>query len=98
MNFSRTWKPAAAILLIGAAVAAVAQAPPAQPAASRAGLDPADLDRTAAACRNFYEFADGGWIKRNPIPPEYPSWGTFNELAERNRELLHQILERAAKN
>src|SRR4051812_24248493 len=63
-----------------------------------AGIDPADMDPTAAACKNFYQYADGGWIRKNPIPPEYPSWGTFNELAERNRELLHQILERSAKN
>jgi putative endopeptidase len=99
MNLSRLWKPAAATVLIGAAVAAFAQSPAAGTSTpARAGLDPADLDRSASACRNFYQFADGGWIKRNPIPPEYPSWGTFNELAERNRELLHQILERAAKN
>ena len=85
MHRSRLWKPA-----LFSIVAALGAAGP--------GIDPADLDRTAAACKNFYQFADGGWIKKNPIPPEYPSWGTFNELAERNRELLHQILERAAKN
>ena len=62
-----------------------------------AGLDPSDLDRAAAACQDFYRYADGGWLKKNPIPPEYPSWGTFNELAERNREVLHRILERTAK-
>ena len=83
MRISGLWKP---ILFSVTAVGA------------GAGIDPADMDRTAAACRNFYQYADGGWIKKNPIPPEYPSWGTFNELAERNRELLHQSLERAAKN
>ena len=47
---------------------------------------------------SFYEHADGGWTKKNPIPPEYPSWGSFSELEERNRESLHGILEKAAKN
>ena len=36
------------------------------------------------------------WLKANPIPAEYPSWGRFNELQERNREVLHGILEKAA--
>ena len=78
--------------------------PPATPAAAPAaasswrGLDPADMDPTAQACRDFYQYADGGWMKKNPIPPEYPVWGSFSELEERNRESLHQILERASKN
>ena len=54
------------------------------------------LDKNAKACVNFFQFADGGWTAKNPIPPEYPSWGTFNELEERNRRILHQILEKAA--
>ena len=41
--------------------------------------------------------AANGW-PRIPCLPAYPSWGRFNELAERNRELLHQILESAAAN
>ncbi len=35
-------------------------------------------------------------MKNNPIPPDQSRWGRFNELAERNREILHQILEKAA--
>ena len=50
------------------------------------------------ACEDFYHYASGEWLKTNPIPAAYPSWGRFNELAERNRELLHQILEAAAAN
>ncbi len=34
--------------------------------------------------------------QENPIPADYPSWGTFSELAERNREALHKILEKLA--
>jgi putative endopeptidase len=55
------------------------------------------MDRNVKACVNFYEFCDGGWIAKNPVPPEYPSWGTFNELQVHNREVLHQILEQAAQ-
>ncbi len=54
------------------------------------------MDRNVKPCVNFYQFADGNWIKKNPVPPQYPSWGTFNELQVHNQEILHQILERAA--
>jgi putative endopeptidase len=62
------------------------------------GFDLANLDRTANACTDFNQFANGGWMARNPIPAAYPSWGSFNELAEKNRDVLHQILEDSAKN
>jgi putative endopeptidase len=38
----------------------------------------------------------GGWMKANPIPPEYPSWGSFAQLADKNQQHLKQILEEAA--
>ena len=59
-------------------------------------LNVADIDKTCPPCQDFYKYADGGWLAKNPVPPAYPSWGRFNELQERNREVLHKILERAA--
>jgi putative endopeptidase len=53
------------------------------------------LDRTVDPCVDFYAFACGGWRRANPIPADQTRWGRFNELAERNREELHRILERA---
>ncbi len=61
------------------------------------GIDPADMDPSASPCRNFYQYADGGWLKKNPIPSDYPSWGAFNEIDERNREALRQILDKLAR-
>jgi putative endopeptidase len=61
-----------------------------------AGIDTADMDRSASACRSFYRYANGGWLKANPIPPEYPYWGTFQILREHNQEVLRKILEEAA--
>ncbi len=60
------------------------------------GINPADMDTSAKACVNFFQYADGGWVKAHPIPPEYPRWGTFNVLAEENRDKLHGILEALA--
>ena len=62
------------------------------------GFNVADLDRSCKPCDDFYQFAVGGWLKANPIPPEYPEWGSFITLAEKNLEALHGILEAAATN
>jgi putative endopeptidase len=62
------------------------------------GYDRANLDPNTAACTDFYQYANGGWMAANPIPAAYPNWGVANVLDEKNREMLHQILEAAAKN
>ncbi len=60
------------------------------------GLNPDDFDRSCKPCDDFYRFVNGGWIAHNPIPAAYPSWGRMNLLAEHNRAVLHDILEKAA--
>jgi putative endopeptidase len=62
------------------------------------GFDPANLDRTCKPCDDFFQFAVGGWLKANPIPPEYPVWGSFVALQEKNQQALRGILEAAAAN
>jgi len=72
-------------------IALAAQAPPAASSIVK------NLDPSVSPCVDFYQYACGGWMKSNPIPADQSRWGTFEELAERNREILHQILEDAAK-
>jgi putative endopeptidase len=62
------------------------------------GVDLAALDKTCKPCEDFYHFANGTWLKKNPIPASYPRWGRDDELTERNREHLRDILETAAAN
>ena len=59
-------------------------------------LDPANLDRSVSACTDFYQFANGGWIKTHPVPPAYSVWGSFTELQENNQGNLLTILRNAA--
>src|SRR3981189_597148 len=62
------------------------------------GFDVANLDRTCKPCDDFHQFAVGGWLKNNPIPAQYPVWGSFITLADKNQEALRGILESAAAN
>src|SRR5258707_3411909 len=57
-----------------------------------------NMDTKASACTDFYQYANGGWLAANPIPPAYPAWGLANILNEKNRDVLHEILDAAAKN
>ncbi len=61
------------------------------------GVDLTLLDKTCKPCEDLYHFASGEWLAKNPIRL-VSQVGRFDELAERNRELLHQILETAAAN
>jgi putative endopeptidase len=61
------------------------------------GFSEANLDRSCKPCDDFNQFAMGGWMKNNPIPAEYPNWGSFTMLADRNQASMRVILEDAAK-
>ncbi|HEY8133043.1 MAG TPA: M13 family metallopeptidase [Thermoanaerobaculia bacterium] len=60
------------------------------------GFDTTGMDRSVNACDDFYRFAVGMWRDTHPLPAQYSRYGRFEELAERNRNVLHAILEEGA--
>lgn len=62
----------------------------------RAEIDLRNFDRSVDPANDFYRYANGTWLKNNPVPPEFPSWGGFTVLREENQQRLRVICERAA--
>src|SRR5688572_17933329 len=77
------------VILIVSSVAGQAQSKP---------IDPANIDSTCHPCQDFFQYANGGWLKRSEIPGDLPRWGSFNELQEQNFAALEDVLTDAARN
>lgn len=53
------------------------------------------MDLSVKPAADFYKYADGSWVKNNPVPADKSRWGGFAELQERNWFLIHEILDEA---
>lgn len=83
----------AAVLALAGSVPG-GMAAPVVPGAPRFSVE--HMDRTVAPGEDFYRFAAGHWLRRNPVPPDKTRWSGFEELRERNWHLLRALLDSAA--
>jgi putative endopeptidase len=79
--------PAFAALLVAVTAAAFT---------NERGIDARNFDVSAGACRDFFDYANGGWLRTNPIPASYSIWSLDSEITERNLAILKRLLEDAA--
>jgi putative endopeptidase len=76
-----------------AALAAIANVTASSAAEPVHGANPAYFDTTCAPCHDFFQYANGGWLKTAEIPPSYTGIGSGRELVDKNTEVLHRVLE-----
>jgi endothelin-converting enzyme/putative endopeptidase len=93
-SMSARYRGLLAIALISLLSFANAQQPAREK--SEPALDVTSLDRSVDPCRDFFAYSCGGWIKRNPIPPDQSSWDTYSKMQDENLSRLRGILEAAS--
>lgn len=59
-------------------------------------LDKKNMDTSIDPGDNFYLFANGGWLEKNPLPDEYSRYGSFDILAEENQKIVRSLVEEAS--
>jgi len=89
-NWPATALATAAIALLGfTGVATVA-------IAQTSGVNKTNIDTSVSPCANFYRYANGHWMDTAEIPASYTGIGSAREVADKNQEILRQVLEKAA--
>src|ERR1700746_1615792 len=89
-------KALAFTLLFLASSAAILHAQSATSGNIGTGFDINAMDKSADACKDFYQYACGNWMAQTQIPADKPGYDRFTDLFERNRATLRTILEKSS--
>jgi putative endopeptidase len=88
------------VLPLSASILLAQSAPPEAPLFSlpySPSLDVSSMDRSADPCTDFYRYSCGGWIEKNPIPPDQSRWDVYAKLTDDNQRFLWGILQQASQ-
>lgn len=83
--------------LVGLLVAGALQMRAGASSALKSGVDLSTIDFSCKPCSDFYQFANGAWLKTAKIPPEKSYYGTIDILADKNVAIIHDILDGLAR-
>lgn len=61
-------------------------------------IDRSNMDLSVKPGDNFFLYANGGWLKKNPVPASKTRWGSFDVLREESSKRMQNLLEDAVKN
>ena len=78
-------------------VVLLAAMPLAACAQNKSGLVKSNLDKAVKPADDFYQFATGGWQKKNPLPAAYSRYGSFDQLSDNNNKRVNSILSELQK-
>jgi putative endopeptidase len=103
MGAGSNYRIAEGILMIRTAILAgalggvsvIAASAPIEPGAAEHSTHASPVDKTVDPLRDFYSYVNGNFIRENPIPPAYSSWGQVQILNERNQNIIHELLQAA---
>jgi putative endopeptidase len=85
------------LILVLAAATANAQSASTASTVHPPVLDVTSIDSSVDPCTDFFAYSCGGWLKKNPIPPDKTSWSAAWKLQDDNKVLLRGILEEASE-
>ena len=60
-------------------------------------IDKSNMDLGINPAEDFFRYANNNWLKNNPIPEEYTSYGAFTEIDQHNEQLIQAIIDEVSK-
>ena len=88
------------LVLLGAVLVAAPSRAAAQQAEHAPPLikvvDTAWIDSTTKACNDFFDYANGAWIRNDTIPAAYSSSGVTRDMSDANELVVRSVLDDAA--
>jgi len=66
------------------------------PESAKLGIDLKSMDKTINPREDFYMYANGTWVKNNPVPADEARWGSFDELQQKNQDKIKMIFDEVA--